>query len=334
MNGDIGFPIDPFELKIEITRECNLRCSFCYLGDTDTWQGEHHMPEGEVLRWIDWAVSNRIPAVRFTGGEAILHPQIRMFCSYAYMHNRWIILNTNAMADGDLYDALTVNDVRVSVPCLDPERLDEMTGCSGVLSRKLALIDRLLSEGKTRVFMLTVMTPELIGKLEEFVKLLQAMPGLVWFPLRYESSPTQPRPLTRSHMQALAEEMAGLMDRYPEHAKGIYLATPFCSVTPVSLGAHVFHGRTVNCGPHRALNVNFEGNLTACFGVGDMFREGTLDDVKRHPNLHACCSLDALPSECQQCPHVQRCAGGCRKPSGLVEHNGRSIDYMAGFASI
>lgn len=175
--------------------------------------------------------------------------------------------------DERFYDDLIVHDLRVSVPALDRERLDEMTGCSGVLGKKLSLIERTLTAGKRRVSMLIVMRPELIGKLEGFVRLLQASPGLMWVPLRYESSPSNPRPLTRSHMQAFAEEMAGLMDRYPDHAKGIYIAAPFCSVKPKSLGARVFHGRAINCGPYVALNVNFEGNLAACFGVCELFRE-------------------------------------------------------------
>lgn len=333
MDNNFGFPINPFELKLEITQACNLRCSFCYLGDSDLWMSGHHMPEDRVLRWVDWATENNIPAIRFTGGEAVLHPQIKMFCNYAYLKKRWIILNTNAMADEALYDELIVNDLRVSVPSLDGARLDEMTKGSGVLQKKLSLIERTLSEGKRYVFMLTVMTPELIGKLEDFVKLLQEMPGLTWLPLRYESSPSNPKPLTRSHMQALAEEMDDLMSRYPDHAKGIYLAAPFCSVTPTSLGARVFHGRAINCGPHAALNVNFKGNLSACFDVCDLLEESSLEEVKRSPKLHACCSLEALPRECRECEHVHRCAGGCRKPTGLVEHDGKFVDYLAGFAS-
>lgn len=107
----------------------------------------------------------------------------------------------------------------VSVPCLDAKRIEETTGCPGVLEKKLSLIQRTLSKGSRRISMLTVMTPELIGKLEGFVRLLQSLPGLMWLPLRYEPSPSNPRPLTRSQMQALAEEMADLMDRYPDHAK-------------------------------------------------------------------------------------------------------------------
>ena len=332
MSDDLGFFIKPFELKIEITKACNLRCSFCYLGDTTIWSADYHMPEKEVIQWIDWAVKNRIPAVRFTGGEATMHPKIKMFCDYAYLQNRWIILNTNAVSDDHLYDELIVNDLRVSVPTLDSERLDEITGGNGVLKKKLSLIERNLADGKRQVFMLTVLMPELIGKLEPFVKLLQELPGLIWLPLRFESSPTNSRPLTRPQMQALAEEMSYLMDRYPDHAKGIYLAAPFCSVRPTSLGARVFHGKTANCGPYAALNVNFTGNLTACFGICELYRSGSLEEVKKDPKLHDSCSLSALPRECRECKYVQRCAGGCRKPSGLVGHTGKYIDYLARFA--
>ena len=81
-----------------------MRCSFCYLGEAELWQREQHMPENEVLRWIEWAGETNIPAVRFTGGEATLHPKITLFCNYAYLQKRWIILNTNAMADDRFYD--------------------------------------------------------------------------------------------------------------------------------------------------------------------------------------------------------------------------------------
>ncbi len=330
---DLGFPFNPKELKLEISRACQLRCEFCYLGKADSWQEDRFMPEENVLAWIDWAVDNNIPVVRFTGGEAILHPQIRLFCNYAYLQKRWIILNTNGMADQQEYDRLCFNNLRVSVPNLNPARLDEISGQSNVLTKKLALIEHTLMNRKKRVCMLTVLTPELIGRLEEFIKVLKEYPGLEWIPLRFESSPETLRPLTRDHMQALAEEMAELMGRFPTHAKGIYIAAPFCSVTPTSLGAKVFHGRVLNCGPYVALNVNFDSILDVCFGVCELPGKTDLQAVKKSAELAAACSLEALPEECQKCEYVQRCAGGCGKPAGLVNHNGKKIDYLAGFVA-
>lgn len=159
MARDFGYSINPLELKIEISRACNLSCSFCYPGDPDLWREDRHMPEDDVLGWIDWGVDNDIPTVRFTGGEPIMHPKIEMFCNYAHLRKRWIILNTNAMADDDLYGRLIYQDLRIGVPSLYPARVDEMTGCSRVLEKKLNLIDRALATGKSYGSMITALTP-------------------------------------------------------------------------------------------------------------------------------------------------------------------------------
>jgi radical SAM protein with 4Fe4S-binding SPASM domain len=325
-------PLTPLELKIEITDVCNLNCQFCYRGG-EKHQGTRFMPEEEALRWIDWTVDNGLPAVRFTGGEATLHPQIEMFCYYAHLRGRYIILNTNGMGDDRLYRKLfgVVNDVRVSIPTLHAERMDTLTGGMEVLAKKRDVIHMALEAGVGRVCVLTALLPELHGTLENFVRIVAASPRLFWLPLRYESTPMMPRPWKRADAQMFAEEMADLMDRYPEEAQGIFLAMPFCGVKPASLAARVFHGRTQDCGPFVALNVNGSGRMQACFEVGEMGGARSLSEIRNSPEIHACASMEALPDECRRCGYVARCAGGCRKPYGLVQHNGREIDYLAEF---
>jgi len=325
-------PVAPGELKIEITDACNMNCAFCYLGG-ETRLGNRFMPDDEVLRWIDWAVDNSIPAIRFTGGEATLHPQIEMFCYYAHLRGRYIVLNTNGMGHAELYRKLfrVVNDLRISLPTLDAGRLDELTGCSDVSARKLEIINLALEEGVPRVRLLTTLLPELHGKLDHFIQLVKTSPRLFWMALRYESTPILPRPWTQSDAQLFAEEMEGLMVRYPEEAQGIFLAMPFCGVKPTELGARVFHGRTQDCGPFVALNVNARGRMQACFDVSEMEGCRSLEEIRSCPEIEACASVEALPAECRRCPYSARCAGGCRKPYGLVQHGDQWIDYLAGF---
>ena len=322
----------PRELKIEITDACGLRCTFCYLGG-EVRQGARFMPEDEVLRWIDWTVDNGVPGVRFTGGEATLHPQIEMFCYYAHLRGRSLILNTNGMAGDKLYRRLfrVVDDLRISLPTLDAGLLDKLTVGVDVLARKRDVIGLAAEAGVPRICLLTPLLPELHGRLTDFVQFAETLPRLFWMPLRYESTPILPRPWTPADAQGFAEEMADLMDRYPEQAQGIFLATPFCAVKPTPLGARVFHGRTQDCGPFAALNVNARGQMQACFEVGEMGGIRPLEEIRNCPEIRACTSNGALPAECRCCSHVARCAGGCRKPYGLVQHGGYWIDYMAGF---
>lgn len=325
-------PLEPRELKIEITNACGLNCTFCYLGG-EMGLDERFMPEEETLQWIDWAVDNGVPGVRFTGGEATLHPRIEMFCYYAHLRGRYVILNTNGMSDDKLYRKLfrVVNDLRISLPALEAALVDDLTSGTDVLAKKRNVIKLALDAGVPRVCLLTPLLPELHGSLEDFVRFAGTSPRLFWMPLRYESTPVSPHPWTPSDAQAFAEEMAGLMDRHPDEARGIYLAMPFCGVTPVELGARVFHGRTEDCGPFVTLNVNARGKMQACFEVGEMEGARPLAEIKECQEIRACASIGALPAECGDCAYVTRCAGGCRKPYGLVRHNGRWVDYLAGF---
>jgi radical SAM protein with 4Fe4S-binding SPASM domain len=324
--------LTPLELKIEITDACSLRCTFCYLGG-DTSRRASFMPEEMVFRWIDWAVNNAVPGVRFTGGEATQHPQLEMFCYYARLRGRHIIVNTNGMDNETRYRKLfrLVNDVRISLPTLDPGRLDRLTGGDDVLAKKQDVIGLALEVGVPRVCLLTPLLPELHGTLGNFVKFTETSPRLFWLPLRYESTPVLPRPWTPADAQAFAEEVADLMDRYPEKVEGIFLATPFCGVRPTSLGARVFHGRTEDCGPFTALNVNARGRMQACFDVNEMEGVRSLAEIRNCPEIRACASMETLPAECRACAYVARCAGGCRKPYGLVQHGGQWVDYLAGF---
>lgn len=325
-------PLKPRELKIEITDVCNLRCTFCYLGGEGR-HGTRFMPEAEVRHWIDWTVENAMPAVRFTGGEATLHPQIKDLCRYAQQRGRYVILNTNGMADDKLYREIfpLVSDLRISLPTLDEQRMDELTGGAAVLAKKRAVIEAAVEDGVPQIILLTALLPELHGELEEFIRFAGSMPRVYWLPLRYESTPEVPRPWTRADAQDFAEEMADLMNRYPGQAWGIFLAMPFCAIEPITLGARVFHGRTRDCGPFVALNVNARGQMEACFAVGEMEGVRSVGEIKNCPETRACASAEVLPAECRNCSYLTRCGGGCRKPYGLVRHGGQWVDYLADF---
>ena len=96
----------------------------------------------------------------------MLHPQINMFCCYAHLRGRHVILNTNGMGKAKLYRELfrVVNDVCISLPTLDAGRLDELTGGTGVLAKKQDVIRLALEAGVPRIFLLTPLLLIVLGK--------------------------------------------------------------------------------------------------------------------------------------------------------------------------
>ncbi len=331
MSNDRPFSLEPRELKIEVTGACNLVCAFCYQ-DQPGKGPAHHAPEDQVLGWIDWAVDNELPAVRFTGGEPTLHPGIKMLCNYAHLQGRHLIVNTNGLAPAGLYaDLMRVVDFFcLSLPLLDAARLDQISGGRGVLAKKLAFLRQTRAAGRP-VALLTPLLPENKGRLGEFARLVQEHPGVIWSPLRLKPTPRNPRPWTQRDAQDFALEVAELMERHPAEVKGIHWATPFCAVEPLELGARVFHGRAEECGPHRSLAVGLEGRLRACYGTRQTLHLAPLAEVLQSPDLRDHASPACLPENCQACIYLERCAGGCRNHLGLVKHQGGWVDHLAGF---
>ncbi len=323
----------PREIKIELTGACNLACSFCYKGEYAS-RAVRQAPEERVLSWIDWAVDNDVRGVRFTGGEPTMHPSIKFFCNYAHLRGRSVIVNTNGVKSAGLYaDLLRVADFFfLSMPTLDAARMDEICGGRGVLAKKLAFLEQATAKGRP-VVLLTALLPENKGHLEEFVLLARRYRGVFWRPLRLKATAEQPRPWTRQDARDFALEVAALMDCYQEEIVGIALAAPFCAVEPVELGARVFRGRVANCGPYHSLVVDLDGGLRSCYGARETLATAPVPLTKLVAGeaMCRCVEPSELPGHCRACPYVKRCAGGCRNWPGLVEYQGKFVDYLAGY---
>lgn len=327
-----SFSARGYELKLVITEACNGACTFCHQGQARPAEPAV-MSEEQAFLWMDWAEAGGIRILRFTGGEPTLHPHLRLFCHYALLRGFHTILNTNGLAEEARYRELlpAVSEVRISLPLLDADRLDAVSGGVGALGKKLALVDRSLAAGRP-VVLLTALLPEVKGRLHEFVELVHRRPGLFWVPLRFESTPALRRPWSRADVQDLAEEMVALMDRYPEDVPGIRNATPFCAVAPVRLGARVFAGRAIDCGPFSSLTVTAAGRLRSCYS-GGLLPGGAPDRLRQTRAWRAAAGVEGLPGECRSCEHLARCRGGCRSPWATVKHGEARVDYLARFVA-
>ncbi len=219
--------------------------------------------------------------------------------------------------------------LKISIPVADSARLDALTGVSDALATKIRTA-LLATELGFEIEILTALVPENIGHLSRFVDIIERLPGARWVPLRLESSPTSLRPVTRHDIQNLAEEVDRLMRCFPGKVPGIRLATPFCAVDPIELGARVLHGRADDCGPFRSLTVDSSGRLVSCYSCRvPIRRTENLESAQNDPEVLRLRSAAGLPSACRACHYVERCMGGCASEHARHATGDGAVDYLA-----
>lgn len=84
---------------VAITRNCNLRCSFCYAKETGYAESES-IGYNEITEIVDFCDEAKVKYVVFTGGEPTLHPDIIDIVEYIKDKNYEIIptMTTNGIS--------------------------------------------------------------------------------------------------------------------------------------------------------------------------------------------------------------------------------------------
>lgn len=86
----------PYNVFIELTYNCNLRCPHCYIQDSLT-ETKKFIDKEKVFEVLDDLEKLNTVNVFFTGGEAALHPNLIEILKYAASKNLLITLLTNGL---------------------------------------------------------------------------------------------------------------------------------------------------------------------------------------------------------------------------------------------
>ncbi len=108
----------PYNVFVELTYNCNLRCPHCYLQEELTTT-DFYIKKDKVFKILDELEMLHTVNVFFTGGEAMLHPDILDILAYASNKNLLVTLLSNAqlMTDEILQELVKIPlyDVQVSL---------------------------------------------------------------------------------------------------------------------------------------------------------------------------------------------------------------------------
>lgn len=173
-----GVPLQAF---IEMTPECNLRCTHCYV--------PFSMTSGKLLNLeafknlLDQLQSLGCLEVILTGGEPLSHQNLLEVCAYARQLRFSVVIKTNATLLDDTTLAairsMHVTEVQVSLYSMDPLVHDSITGQKGSHEKTIDALRRCHIAGQRCRLSCVVMRSNFrqLNGLKDFAQSIDALIG-------------------------------------------------------------------------------------------------------------------------------------------------------------
>jgi radical SAM protein with 4Fe4S-binding SPASM domain len=300
-------PEIPIEIVIEITGRCRQVCPYC------TGPRIPDVPLADIKDTMDEASSLGIKAIRITGGEPLLHPQLRAILSYAKKKKFYVILNTTAEnISPSMLKTLTTN---VDAALISLQGYNAQTNAAYTRS-KLPFIDKIrniftLKAYLPTLWLATVITPTFGKTFTNFLPLVNKIAPANWALFRAVSETPEAKLMDLNFYRSLTLNI--MKARHSNINVTIGNAIPMCITGNLETGKHAFIGAHFDDGHVRIVrraqgyfqpSYFLDTNLGTT--IKSAWNNSFLDDLNR---------TDFLPELCQRCPVLETCRGGCRAMS-------------------
>jgi molybdenum cofactor biosynthesis enzyme MoaA len=166
--------VPPNEIVVEIISSCNMECDFCFV--THNLHKKNTLSFEEIKEIIDQIENMEAEAIRITGGEPLLHPDIEKIVQYAKSKCEKVILNTN----GTLINQNNSNVFN---------NIDIVLFSFHQIERTKSILEKikLIKKFNTIIHLTTILTQENIEKLEKYyeeIKKIRKEKEVIWFLVR------------------------------------------------------------------------------------------------------------------------------------------------------
>lgn len=199
-------------LDLEVTRRCNLRCDYCFVGWSRDWVSD--MPESTAFEALREG-EGLFEQLHVTGGEPFAWSPLFHLLEEACARYDDVLVNSN----GTLLDAAAIQKLRdlgprfnISISLDGPREVHDRARGAGRFAQTSETLRALLEQG-IRVTVMTVVTPEVLRELASFLGFLRqehgGLAGVTLFPVGvgHEGSQkpgTTLRPLSPAELRELA----------------------------------------------------------------------------------------------------------------------------------
>jgi radical SAM protein with 4Fe4S-binding SPASM domain len=299
------FPI-PLEIIIEITGKCRLVCPYC------TGPRSADVPLKDIKATLDEAADLGVKAVRITGGEPLIHPDIQTILTYAKAKKFAVLLNTAAEGISPKLMKTIISTVDVALVSLQGH--NEKSNTAYTRSR-LPFVDKiknifLLKAYLPTLWLATVITPTMAGSVKKFVPLVKKINPAAWTLLRPISDMNDD--LKQMDLNFYRELVGELMEIRRKEQINAFIANPIpmCITGDLKTGKEIFFGANFDDGHVRIVR-SAQGYFKPSYFL-ETNLGSTIKEAWNHPFLRELNSEDFLPDLCRRCPVLDTCRGGCR----------------------
>jgi cyclic pyranopterin phosphate synthase len=185
LKDNYGRPL--LNLRITLTRPCNLHCSFCHAEGEDKLAENHvEMTADEVVRIANVAVRLGVSRIKLTGGEPLLRKDIvqivRGIASISGLEE--LSMTTNGTLLGPLARELRANGlkrVNINLPTIDGEIYCKLTGgrLENVLDGVKAAVEAGLNPVKLNMLVLRGVNDFQVAEMIDFAREVGAVLQLI-----------------------------------------------------------------------------------------------------------------------------------------------------------
>ena len=291
-------------LRLSLTDRCNLRCTYCMPERGIEWaRPAHLLTTDEIIRIAQLFVSLGIDKIRLTGGEPLLHKDIRLIVKElgSMLDLKTLALTTNALKLSDMVDDLRrdgLSAITISLDSLKEETFKKITRRNR-LADVMKGIESSLAAGFdpvkiNMVVMSTVNEDEIIDFVEWGKDMAVDLRFIEYMPFpdtRWSKAGLVPYATMRDR---IAEKYAieVLPTGKAEVGKSYKILGHRATISFVSSMTESF------CGDCNRIRLTADGNIKACLfhpqeeSLRDVMRRGGNDDDLKHVIYNA---LQAKP---------------------------------------
>ena len=302
--------------QVELTRNCNFKCKFCF-ENCDVQNKYEDKPLEMWKKIIDDIYNLGIKKIHFSGGENFMYSNFKEILKYSKEKGLINLINTNGSFD--ISSILNYSDEFVFSLHGYKEVNDEITGFKGAFEKTVKNIEKALNSGK-KVSINTVLIKENFENYEKLYSYLkEKFKNLTYSPTMAIPCYTGKKfdslsvPIDKENMKKYLEYINKIGKENFVYKHGLYGL----------LGEEEKKMQMPVCAAGKSkLIIKYDGSVYPCnffqteeYFCGNVFEEDLKEIWKNGKGFKKFRSYylnENIPNECKKCKKHDNCYSGCR----------------------